>query len=1084
MPELQLRVVDGPAAGATISAAAEPFTIGRDEGEAGRLGDDPELSRRHAVISERDGRLVVEDLGSTNGTIVNGRRIDAPTELKAGDSLQLGTTNLAVEELPHIQATAARPVPQDVQVTAPRQVRREPPSLRVVSGPATGTAIPLAGEFTIGRSEQGAGTLGGDPELSRRHARIYEEGERILVEDLGSTNGTLVNGRVVAEPTEIHAGDELQLGSTTLRLDTGAEPVPRAPTAGGDGASLRVVAGRNTGLSIPLGSEPFVIGRGEEGDGRLGGDPELSRRHVQVSDVDGRLVIEDLGSTNGTFVNGSQASGPTVIEPGDAIWIGGTTLVATTPEQPAPEIPPAEPPAASGEAGFLSRFADVSDRHPKRILSVVVVCFLIAAVIGVGLTGALEQNEGGFEDPASESAKTDERIAEAANEVPGAQVIVLVKAGQPVDSPAVRARVERLEAIVKREKDVSRTLTFYNTKSPSFVSKDGQSTYIAAFFKNVPELKREEAAVRLLEEIEKPPEVLLGGGAIAGFQLGETVTEDLGKAEGLAFPLLFALSLFVFRGFVAALLPLFVGILTIFFTFFVLRFINELVPLSQFALNIVIGLGLGLAIDYSLFIVSRYREELAKVGKGRPPSKIYGAVPRDEEREAFVGTQSEALRRAMLTAGRTILYSAVTVAAALASLTVFPQAFLYSMGIGGAVCALVAVTVSLVALPALLAILGPRVNAGAPKRWKQAALRTASQERGGGWYRLAQGIMRRPATVAAASGLFLILLALPALGIKFTGIDGSSIPSHLTARQVDDTLSRDFGLNVAEITVLAEAPRSQEAEVRAYASRLSRLPGANRRVLEPPRPLRGGLWEITVTPVKRSLDPATIDLVKQIRAGPSPFPVQVAGETAVFVDQRSSISSRLPLAGLILCSVTLIVLFLMTGSVILPIKSLLMNVLSLGAAFGLLVLIFQEGNFEGVLGFETQGAIEISQPVLLFAVAFGLATDYAVFLLTRIKEARTAGASETDAVAIGLERTGRIVTQAAMLFCIAIGAFATSSVIFIKEVGVGTALAVIIDATIIRAFLVPSLMALLGARNWWAPGPLRRLHNKIGLSEG
>ena len=735
-------------------------------------------------------------------------------------------------------------------------------------------------------------------------------------------------------------------------------------------------------------------------------------------------------------------------------------------------------------SGLLGRLARLSDRHPKRVLWLVAICFLVAAVIGAPVTGALEENEGGFADPASESTKTEEQLAAASEEAPGAQVIVLLRPGGAIEAAGVRARVERLQAIVEREKDVSRVLSFYNTRSRSFVSRDGRATYIAAYMKDVPEVQREEAGMRIQAKLEQRPQVLVGGTAVAGAQLSETVAQDLGKAEALAFPFLFAFSLLVFRGLVAALLPLFVGVLTIFGTFFALRLINEIVPLSQFSLNIVIGLGLGLAIDYSLFVVSRYREELAKSGTVGGRSATAGAPARDEAKAELAVAQSLALRRALLTAGRTILYSSITVAVALASLALFPQPFLYSMGIGGAVCALVAVTVSLVALPALLAVLGARVNAAAPRRWKQAALKTAGDDRGGGWYRLAHWIMRRPGAVAAVSATVLILLALPATGIKFTGIDGSSVPSQLTSRQVDDALREDFGLNTAEVSVLARAPRASKAEISDYAARLRRLPGANAAVTDPPRPLGAGLWELTVTPAKRSLDPDTVELVKRIRSDPAPFPVEVAGETAAFVDQRSSIGSHLPLAALLLCSTTMLVLFLMTGSVVLPIKSLLMNVLSLGAAFGLLVLIFQKGNLEGLLGYQSQGAIEISQPVLLFAVAFGLATDYAVFLLTRIKEARTAAASETEAVAIGLERTGRIITQAALLFCVAIGAFATSSVIFIKEVGVGTALAVIIDATIIRALLVPSLMALLGARNWWAPQPLRRLHRRIGLSEG
>ncbi|MGI8557594.1 MAG: MMPL family transporter, partial [Solirubrobacteraceae bacterium] len=417
-------------------------------------------------------------------------------------------------------------------------------------------------------------------------------------------------------------------------------------------------------------------------------------------------------------------------------------------------------------------------------------------------------------------------------------------------------------------------------------------------------------------------------------------------------------------------------------------------------------------------------------------------------------------------------------AAALASLLIFPQRFLYSMGLGGVLVTLVAMATSLIALPALLVLLGERVNAASPVRWKRAVERTARQEQGGAWYRIARFVTRRPLLIALASGAVLIAAGLPALGIKFTGTSATDLPSNSKIRQVDDALAREFPPNrTAPIQVAVRAPRSEQSRVRAYAQGLGSLPHV--AAVTPPSYLGRGVWQIDVVSRSAPLDERSQSLVRDIRSRGGPFPISAAGQSAAFVDQQHSLASRLPLGMLLLASLTLMILFLLTGSVVLPLKSLLMNVLTLSAAFGLLVVIFQDGNFQGPLGFTSQGALESTQPILLAVIVFGLSTDYAVFLLARIKEAHDSGLHNSDAVAVGLERTGRIVSAAALLFCVAIGAFATSKIIFIKEVGVGTALAVIIDATIIRALLVPSLMALLGDRNWWAPRTLRRLHERF-----
>jgi RND superfamily putative drug exporter len=436
----------------------------------------------------------------------------------------------------------------------------------------------------------------------------------------------------------------------------------------------------------------------------------------------------------------------------------------------------------------------------------------------------------------------------------------------------------------------------------------------------------------------------------------------------------------------------------------------------------------------------------------------------------------------MRTAGRTVLFSSLTVAAALASLIVFPQRFLYSMGIGGSLVALFAAAVALIVLPAILSILGPRVNAFSPRFLQRRAERDATPTRQGFWYRLSRFVMRRPIPVATLSAALLIALGIPFLGIKFTSVDAQILPTSASARQVDDVMRADFPPfrdSPIQLAIEGATPKA----VDHFVSEVKRDPGI--ATVEQPRRLQGGLTEVDAISTHSSISDASKSTVDRVRNLPEPQggSVLVTGGTAHFVDFQSSLKHYMPIALAIVVVTTLVILFLMTGSVVLPIKSLVMNFLNLSAVFGLLVLIFQDGNLEGVLDYTSQGALEQTMPILIFAVAFGLSTDYAVFLLSRIKEARDNGASDSESVALGLERSGRIVTAAALLFSIAIGAFATSQIVFLKENGVGTALAVLIDASIIRALLVPALMELLGKWNWWAPAPLRRLHQRWGISE-
>ncbi|MGA2927243.1 MAG: MMPL family transporter [Solirubrobacteraceae bacterium] len=687
---------------------------------------------------------------------------------------------------------------------------------------------------------------------------------------------------------------------------------------------------------------------------------------------------------------------------------------------------------------MFSSLANLALRHPRRVGVIALIFLVVAGVLGGPAAGLLNARNS-FQDSSSQSARAESLIQKTTGNESTPGVLALVKA--PPSSPAV-ASVARTIAAVP---GVASVMTPAESDGAGLVSRDGTESLVAATLRTAPDPNTVVKAIK--SALAGRSDVQLGGGDVAGEEIGSQATTDLAVAELIAFPLLAILAVLIFRG-LAALLPIAVGATSVLGTFVVLRAVNSVLALSSFALNLVIGLGLGLAIDYSLLMVWRFREEL---GRGTP-------VP-------------EAVRTTVATAGRTVLFSAITVAAAMASLTLFPQRFLVSMGIGGVVVALVAAAAALLVLPALLVLLAGHVGKVAP-----APAGT------GRWYRIAHGVMRRPALVAATTAIALLVVASPTLGTHWSGIDASVLPTSQSARVVSDTLKRDFpAQNLNTITIAAKAPASADAELASYTRQVRGVPG----VVSVGRPsyLGGGVWQLTAG---ASGDPISVSAqrtIADIRSIQAPIPVLVGGTAADFHDQKASIDSHVPLALIVLAVLTLIVLWVMTGSVVLPVKALVMNALTVAAATGLLVFIFQDGRLTGPLAYTSQGGIEQTDFLVLAALVFALSTDYGVLLLTRIKEARDRGVGDREAIALGLERTGRLVTQAAILLAVAIGAFATSKVVFLKEVGVGTAAAVLIDAFVVRTALVPSLMALLGARNWWSPAPLRRLHERLGISE-
>jgi uncharacterized membrane protein YdfJ with MMPL/SSD domain len=709
---------------------------------------------------------------------------------------------------------------------------------------------------------------------------------------------------------------------------------------------------------------------------------------------------------------------------------------------------------------MIDRCARLATERTRRILLIAGAVFLLAAAIGAPVVTILKSESSDFQDPHAQNQQVLRAVEHATGQAAYYGVAALVSSHTDVRTdPAAQARVAHVVALLSRQPGFQRALDYPATHLPVLVSRNGRETLVLAAFAT---RERSAQAVEHVRPQLAHADVRLGGNDVAFNEINKRTSSDLTRAEMFALPILLLLSFWVFRGLIAAALPLLVGGFAIVITFLLLRLIDQFAGLSVFAVNLVTGVGLGLGIDYSLFILSRYREELAR------------------------GLDTHAaIARTLQTAGRTVLFGSLTVAGALSCLLVFPLRFLYSMGIGGALVTLSAGAVSLIVLPAVLVALGPRINALAPARLQRNAAQAARPAERGGWYRLARAVMRRPGMVALGTAAVLIVIALPALRLQLTPADAHVLPSSAQPRQVAEAITHDFAVDGSQtVSLVVRAPQTGAAGVAALAHRAQLAAGAQASLTGAPRYLGRGAWEIEMLPHGTDGSPANQQLIHRLHALASPPTLLVGGATAWFVDQKSAIAANTPLALLILALVTGGFLFLMTGSLVLPLVALLMNLLTVAVGAGLLVLIFQDGHLASLAGFSPIGGLEESNLVLLFVVAFALSTDYGVFLFGRIKEAHDGGMATRDAVAYGVERTGRLITAAALLFCVAVGAFVTSHIFFIKQFGVGTALAVAIDATFVRALLVPALMGRLGESTWWAPRPLRRLHARVGLGEG
>ncbi|WP_345018826.1 MMPL family transporter [Actinomadura keratinilytica] len=705
---------------------------------------------------------------------------------------------------------------------------------------------------------------------------------------------------------------------------------------------------------------------------------------------------------------------------------------------------------------MLERWGRAAYRRRRPVLVLGALALVAAAVWGIGVFGSLS-SAGGFETPDSESVRAAQ-IAERDLGRAEADVIVLYKApqGRTVDDPAFRSAVTGSLSALPRDK-VAGVVTHWSTGSPDLVSRDRTATYAVLRLAGADPEQRTENFADIEDALRHPVGAAgtaqLGGTVATEVAINDRVREDIARAEMLSMPVLLVLLLVIFGGAVAASLPLVVGGIAILGSFAALRLLTLATDVSIFAINITTFLGLGLAIDYGLFIVGRFREELA-AGRGT----------------------EDALARTMATAGRTVAVSGVTVAVSLAGLTLFPQVFLRSMGFGGIATVVVCMAAALTVLPALLAVLGPRVNALSIRRRRTPAPASGG---GAGWYRLARSVMRRPVLYLAGAMVVLLAPAVPFLGITWGGIDGKVLPTGTEARVVAETLERDFPRNATAPIEVVVTGRTDPA---AYAQRLAQVPGVTQAAVT------GAAGTTAKISLRHDADPMSTqarDLVERVRDVPAPpgTQVYVGGQTADLIDQLSGLGARMPLLAATVGGATFVLLFLAFGSVVLPLKAMATNVLSLSATFGVIVWIFQEGHLSGPLGFTATGTLAPAMPILMLAMLFGLTMDYEVFLLSRIRERYDATGDNTAAVATGLQRSAGVITGAALLFIVVMGAFSTSGISFIKMTGVGMVTAVLLDATIVRGLLVPAAMRLLGRANWWAPGPLARVYRRYGIRE-
>jgi trehalose monomycolate/heme transporter len=701
----------------------------------------------------------------------------------------------------------------------------------------------------------------------------------------------------------------------------------------------------------------------------------------------------------------------------------------------------------------------------RRRRLVLVIALLVAVVGGVWGTTifAKVQTAGGFDAPNSQSQHEANLATSTFGRDAGDVVVLYSSKTLTTASPAFRSAVTHALAALPHSK-VESYATYWSTRSRQFASASGHQTYAVLELAGASDMARQTSYDAIKGDLSAPGLRSQVGGVVPTDEtIDQQTTASITRAESASFPVLLILLLVIFGSLTAACLPLAIGALGILGSFTALRLLTIFTSVSVFSLNITTILGLGLGIDYGLFLVTRFREELHRQG-----------------------SVEDAVARTVATAGRTVLVSGVTVAIVLASLMLFPETILRSIGYGGVATVLVDMLAALTVLPALLAVLGPKVNS---LRIRRSVQRPPAAENSGGWYRLAHSVMRRPVLYAVPIVVLLLGLGSPFLKVVWGGVDATVLPSAAAPRMVTEALTGDFpGNPTAPIETIVRFPGpvagspARAAGLTAYVSRLAHVPGITGAQLTG---IRGDTARVDMTYGPGPYTPqarAIAGIVRQVAAPPGAT-AYTGGQTAALADELSSLGHTLPWMALAVVMATFLLMFLAFGSLVLPLQAIVMNVLSLSAMFGVVTWIFQDGHLSGLLGFTPNGTISPTIPVLMFAIMFGLSMDYQVFLLSRIRESYDITHDNAGAIASGLQRTGGVITSAALLLVVVIGMFSLSSITFIKMLGVGMIVALILDATLVRMLLVPAVMRLVGDANWWAPRPLRRFYARHGIRE-